>query len=137
MVQHLFTAKLQEIEEEYCRMKDRLKVCQQKDREELETELEKIKEECMKSNIDLEKAAQNSHFAYSSEMARTQLLYKRRLELDIHRMIVNYNDSEEKAEAMALYAEYAMDFAKYAANYALMATMLAIDMQMRVEEEQK
>ena len=42
-----------------------------------------------------------------------------------------------RAEAAALYAEYAMDFATQAARYALLSALSAMDLQMKYEEERE
>ena len=54
----------------------------------------------------------------------------------------NQSDAEDRAEAMSLYAEYAIDFATQAMRYALIASLSAIVLQQKAEhkttlEEQK
>ena len=44
---------------------------------------------------------------------------------------------EDEAEAAALYAEYALDFATQAMKYALLASLTAIDLQMGAEEQEE
>ena len=49
-----------------------------------------------------------------------------------------YKESSEKADTLALYAEYAIDFAVLSMKHALLAAFSAIEMQMSAEEtEQK
>ena len=43
---------------------------------------------------------------------------------------------EERAEAAALFAEYAIDFAAQAVRSALLAALAAMDQQMNCEEQQ-
>jgi len=42
----------------------------------------------------------------------------------------------ERADAMTLYAEYAIDFAVLSMQHALLAALTAIDLQMAADEEQ-
>ena len=44
---------------------------------------------------------------------------------------------EDRAEAAALYAEYAMDFATQSAQYAMLAAMAAMELQLNAEEKKE
>src|SRR5699024_12162644 len=47
----------------------------------------------------------------------------------------NQSDAEDRAEAMSLYAEYAIDFATQAMRYALIASLSAIVLQQKAEHK--
>ena len=77
-----------------------------------------------------------------AELSAAQRDYTRRVEEILReklpRLMHGEEDPmEEQAEAAALYAEYAIDFAGQARRGALLAALMAMDRQMDCEEREK
>ena len=76
-------------------------------------------------------------------LANAQLEYVRTVRKILEQELPDYlrseasNASENKAEAAALYGEYAIDFAVQSTRYALIAVLKAMDLQMSVEEQKE
>lgn len=147
----IFAVKLYELEQEYGRMQSRLHVCRRQDHSQMIQELQRLKEEYEQTDFLLKQRIEGSRSAQVRELARAQLAYQHQVEkilesqkaacrqaaLGPGRKGLDHEGIEKSAEAAALYAEYAIDFAEQSMKYALIAAMTAIELQMHEEEEEK
>lgn len=136
----MFAVKLYELEQQYGRMQSRLQLCQQDDHQKIRRELQRATEEYQEDELLLKKNVENSRSPAVAALAEAQLEYSRRVKEIYDRELPEYfqeeagTDQENQAEATALYAEYAIDFAVQSMRYALMTTLKAMDAQMDTEE---
>lgn len=136
----MFAIKLYELERQYGRMQSRLQLCRGEDREKIRRELHAIRDEFMENELLLKKSVENSRSPAVAALSRAQGEYyrtvrellERELPMQLHSEITQ--PSEGAAEAAALYAEYAIDFAVQSMRYALMAALTAMDLEMKIEE---
>ncbi|HIR93577.1 MAG TPA: hypothetical protein IAB98_09195 [Candidatus Egerieimonas intestinavium] len=95
----------------------------------------------MSSELALRAKTENSRSAAVSALSRAQEEYYRQIEAILQEKLPRYlhnqdsTQTEDQAEAAALYAEYAVDFAVQSMRYALIAAMTAIDLQMTSQEQ--
>lgn len=141
--QEIFAIKLYEMEQEYGTLQSRLCICGGEDHEKIRQELQKAKDEYKEQSLLLQKRIEGSRSKAVSELAAAQLEYSRKMEALLRNQVAKDLHSEvnsvreDEAEAAALYAEYALDFATQAMKYALLASLTAIDLQMSAEEQGK
>ena len=85
--------------------------------------------------LRLKQIVKNSRSPAVSSLAKVQLEYSQKTERLLKNQITAdlHSDAntpgEDREEASALYAEYAIDFASMAVKYALLASLSALDMQ--------
>ncbi|HJC15839.1 MAG TPA: hypothetical protein H9705_08460 [Candidatus Fusicatenibacter intestinigallinarum] len=140
----MFAVKLYELERQYGRMQSRLRLCQQDDHQKIRQELQRVMEEYQEDELLLLNNVENSRSPAVAALAGAQLDYSRRAEEILEQELPEYLRDEDgsapeegakhQAEAAALYAEYAIDFAVQSMRYALMTALKAMDMQMDSEE---
>ncbi len=140
----MFAVKLYELERQYGRMQSRLRLCQQDDHQKIRQELQRVMEEYQEDELLLLNNVENSRSPAVAALAGAQLDYSRRAEEILEQELPEYLQDEDgsapeegakhQAEAAALYAEYAIDFAVQSMRYALMTALKAMDMQMDSEE---
>lgn len=140
----MFAVKLYELEREYGRMQSRLRLCQQDNHQKIRQELQRVTEEYQEDELLLLNNVENSRSPAVAALADAQLDYSRRAEKILEQELPEYlqdedgsapeEGAEHQAEAAALYAEYAIDFAVQSMRYALMTALKAMDMQMDSEE---
>ena len=143
----MFAVKLYELERQYGRMQSRLRLCQQDGHQKIRQELQRITEEYQEDELLLLNNVENSRSPAVAALADAQLDYSRRAEKILEQELPEYlrdedgsapeEGAEHQAEAAALYAEYAIDFAVQSMRYALMTALKAMDMQMDSEEGKK
>lgn len=139
----MFAIKLYELEQQYGRMQSRLRLCQQEDHPKIQQELQKATDEYKENELVLQKNVEGSRSRAVAALARTQLEYygtvRKILEQELPDYLRSENStvSEDRAEAAALYAEYAIDFAVQSTRYALIAALKAMDLQMSIEEQRE
>ncbi len=139
--QELFAIKLYEMEQEYAKLQSRLYRCGRENHQKIREELEKTKDEYKEQALVLKKSAQGSRSQTVAELAQAQLDYSRRMETLLQSRLGNRRPAsesglaEEQAEAVTLYAEYAIDLATQTMRYALIACLAAMDLQMDVDEQ--
>lgn len=139
--QEIFAIKLYEMDQEYGRLQSRLRICGQENHQRIREELKKVKDEYQEQALILQKSAESSRSQAVSELAQAQLEYSRKMEkllkgqLESHMHSEENSPYEDKAEAITLYAEYAIDLAAQAMRYALAASLSAMDLQMNAEEQ--
>lgn len=135
--QGIFAVKLYELEREYGQMCSRLQICQHQPHDRIVREKQSLEEEWKEADLLLQKNVETAHLASAAELAEAQLDYRRRVEQSLGRAEEEQPGPEERAEAAALYAEYAIDFATQSMRHALLAAMEAIDLQMTCEERRQ
>ncbi len=141
--QEMFAIKLYELEQQYGRMQSRLQLCQQEDHARIRQELEKATDEYKENELLLQKNVAGSRSPAVPALANAQLTYFQTVRQILEQKLPNYlhseasTSSDDKAEAAALYAEYAIDFAVQSTRYALIAALTAIDLQMGAEEQKE
>ena len=139
----MFAIKLYELEQQYGRMQSRLRLCQQEDRPKIRQELQKAMDEYKENELLLQKNVEGSRSPAVGALADAQLKYSQAVRKILEQELLDYLHSEtgtvsdEKNEAVALYAEYAIDFATQSARYALIAALKAMDLQMIAEEQKE
>ena len=137
----MFAIKLYELERQYGRMQSRLRLCREEDHEKIRQELEAIYDEFRETELLLEKSVESCRSPAVAALSRAQQEYYRTIRLLLEKEIPKLMHceatlpSEDEVEGVALYAEYAMDFAVQSMRYALIAALRAIDLEMSTEEE--
>ena len=133
--QDIFTAKLHELEQQYECLRKRLEICNAQSHRQIHRELESAKQEYNSLELRLKQIVKNSRSPAVSSLAKVQLEYSQKTERLLKDQITAdlHSDAntpgEDREEASALYAEYAIDFASMAVKYALLASLSALDMQ--------
>ena len=133
--QDILRAKLRELEQEYEHLRNRLEICEGEDPGQIHRELESAKKEYDTLQLRLKSTAGTSRSPAVSRLAKVQLAYGRKTENLLKEQVTAdlHSDAntpvEDREEASALYAEYAIDFVSMAVKYALLASLSAIDMQ--------
>ncbi len=136
----MFSIKLQELDQQYQRLQSRLRLCQQNSHTKIQEELEKAVNEYRENEALLQKNVEGCRSQAVAALAEAQLQYFQTSEMILEQKLPDYLHSEtgttleNKVEAAALYAEYAIDFAVRSMRYALIAALKAIDAQMNAEE---
>ena len=140
MTCEILSAKLYEMDGAFERLRYRIRKSQTAEHEELEAEIESLKEECDESQRLLYRKLSRSR-AY--EAGRLLVCYEQ-----IQKLIkeekgkIEYSAREDvnadvRAERMLLDAEYVLDFAIQAANHALLFSMEALEAQLTCREEKE
>lgn len=139
----ILTIKLYELEKAYGQMQSRLRLCQEAEPEKLRRELQELKDEYDEKNYLLEQNAQTSRSPAVAALSKRQVEFFKNAETVMKDELPKYlqseigDDAETDAEAYALYAEYAIDFAVQSMRYALIASMKAIDAQNELSKERE
>lgn len=137
----VFTSKLLEVEEEYALLRRRLRQCQGQCREEICRERQLLEAQLMENRRSLEQRVTSCRSPAVAALAKVQLDHQRQLdallqgELPQDLRCEADTPQEDRAEAAALFAEYAMDFAAQSTDYALLAALKAVELQLALEEE--
>ena len=139
----VFAVKLYELEQQYGKLQSRLRLCMKDDHSKIQQELQKALDEYRENIILLQENVKGCRSPAVTAMAEVQLDYFQHAHEILEKELPKYLDSESsttqenKTEATALYAEYAIDFAIQSMKYALIAALRAIDEQMNAEEKEK
>ena len=143
----ILTIKLYELEKAYGQMQSRLRLCQEAEPEKLRRELQELKDEYDEKNYLLEQNAQTSRSPAVAALSKRQVEFFKNAETvmkdergrheRVEQSLEIGDDAETDAEAYALYAEYAIDFAVQSMRYALIAAMKAIDAQNELSKERE
>lgn len=126
----MFSAKLREMEREYGTMQRELRRLEA-GRENSPRELDEIWREYEEQLARLERTARTCRSPAMARMADLQREYERKMEQILQERLTGAG-AEGQAEAAALYAEYAMDFAVQTMRYALMAALSAAQLEENV-----
>lgn len=140
--EEMFAAKLDELERQYGQMIKRIRLCQQQDHEKISQELRIASEEFRQNEISLQRNIEGSRSPAVAALAKAQLDYFRKIKDIRDQELPDYLCSEtetisgSRAEASALYTEYAVDFAVQSMKYALLSALKAIHTEMETEEKE-
>lgn len=135
-----FISKLNELEFEYRQMIDRIRSCHQGTHEEIAQVQESLVNECREYETRLSEAAVSGRSKAVRELSAVHLGYFRDIRTEWEEKIPQYLNTTDKpedacrAEAMALYAEFAIDNAIQAIRYAMYAAFSTVDMQRKADE---
>lgn len=139
--ERIFAAKLSEMEWQYKNIQNRIRICQQKDPKAVGQELQKAQQEYREHLSALEKEIKGSRSQAVTELTRTQWEYGKKTEyllesgeLEQYLHTDANQPEEDQAEAAALYAEYTIDYAVQSLQYALIAALSAINLQIHTEK---
>jgi len=138
--QGIFAVKLYELEQQFGRLQSRLHICQQEQRGKIQEELARIGDECKEAGLTLKAQVENGHSPAVEALSAAQIRYYNEIKTIMDDKISQFmrtekgDAAEEKAEAMTLYAEYAIDFAVLSMKHALFSAMYALDMQLALEQ---
>lgn len=135
MKQSSFFVKICELEEDYEMVQHCLHICDSWDRTDLERALQEIKQVYDQERLRLEENVQDARSPAVLKLAQAQSTYnltiqhlmEESLPKDLHSDFST--PQEDQTEAMMLYAEYAIDFARQSLRHALIASLSAMDMQ--------
>lgn len=139
----MFAVKMCELEKQYELMRGRLELCRRENHGEIRRELDRMMDEYKEAEILLEQREKNSRSPGSAALSGIWLDYSRKAEKIVENGLSRCLHSEfsdaaqDKAEAGALYAEYAIDVAVQSMRYAVIAVMKAIDAQMDCDEKKE
>ena len=137
----MFDVKLQELEEAYARLQSRIRMCQGQPPGQLRGVLVQVEAERRAHRARLEQTVRAGRLPAAAALARAQLSYEREADQLLRRELACGPEQtgapgvEDRSEAAALYAEYAIDFATQATQYALDAALRALDLQMGAAED--
>ena len=132
--EEIFAIKLYELEEQFGKMQSRLHICQKQDHSKIKQQLQDALDEYQENEHLLKKSVESSRSSVVASLADAQQEYLQRANEILEKQLAAQPALEDKAEATALYAEYAIDFAIQAMRNALIAAMKAIDVQIEIEE---
>ena len=141
--QELFAVKLYEMEQQYSKIQSRIRICGQQDHQTVCDELKKAKNEYHTHTAALEQSVHGSRSPAVAALARVQLEYGQAMEKMSKEMLEKCMNGkvdrqpDDQAEAVTLYAEYAMDYAMQTMQYALIAALSAMDVQLSADEQRK
>ena len=137
----IFAVKLCELEQEYGRLQSRIHLFEGKDAAQAQQEITRLQDEYREHKLLLDERTRSSRSPAVASLAEAQLEYGQRVEQILHEELPNemrgrnQSCAEDQAEAMTLYAEYAIDFATQAMRQALAAALSAVVLQQRAEQE--
>lgn len=131
---NLFTVKLQELVGNYHDLEVKIKASQDLSPSELHQMLHELCQLYCEQTTYLEEKARNSRSVVAAALSEIQNEYCRQSEMILYRCL-HQTETEQQLEKTALLAEYAMDFANEAIQYALITSLYAIDLQKQFEQE--
>ena len=135
-----FASKLNELDAEYTQMISKLKLCFKGTHEEITQAKNDLWEACQEQEAQLEETITCGRSNAVTELATLQLHYFKEIRKDLEERIPRHLDAESRttdtsrAEAMALFAEFAIDNAIQGMRYALHASLSAVELQIKAEE---
>ena len=133
--QGIFAVKLCQMEEAYGHLQSRIRICQGKTVEELKRILSQLLEEYNEEEVLLKQQAEGSALISVRQLAQAGRQYQQQTEPLLRRGLAQEiagngaGGEEAQAEASALFAEYAIDFATQSMRYALCAAIWAMELQ--------
>lgn len=134
----IFDVKLHELKREYVRMQSRLRLFQGKDLEQVHRERERLQEEYQAQDRLLEEAARSCRCRTMARLAELQRDYGRQAEELLQTGLTagqqDFGSSgRDRAEAVTLCAEFAMDFATQTMRYAMITALSAMELQIQAD----
>lgn len=139
--EELFAIKLYELERQYQTMQGRIRLCGRQDRQALQQEMDRARREYRDRALALQESIKGCRSLAVAQLAAAQLEIAQKLEDlwdkgHLEKTLCSEQNfpSQTRAEAAALYAEYAMDYAMQAMQFALITALYAADQQLAAEE---
>lgn len=139
-LQHgMFTAKLRELEQEYGRLQSRIQLLQGDRREQIRMEREQLESECRKRALLLDETVRSCRCPAMARLAQLQRDYAQQTQALLQTGVIKRSPDDpliryqDDAEMMALYTEFAIDFATQSMRYALMAALRAAELQIQAD----
>lgn len=137
----IFAVKLCDLEKTYGRLQSRLHLFQGKDLEQIRLERERLQDEYCENTLLLDETARSSRSPIMARLAELQRDYCQGTEA-LLRLAEDSGSavslpSQDYAEMMTLYAEFAIDFATQSMRYALIAALRAMELQMQADKNKK
>ena len=138
----IFAIKLYELEKQYSQMQSKLRIAQTASHEKIRQELAQMKDICEEEELQLQRSMECCHSPAIAALSGIQKEYAEKAKQLLAENLPYYmqnesNDAEEsRAEAVSLYAEYAIDFATQSIHQALLAALSAMDLQMTLERKE-
>ena len=126
----LLASKLDELEKQHLLMHARIFGAHNKSKQQNQTEIERLKDEIAEEDLLLQDTIAHGRSEALARLACVQQNYcaqMKKLSEDLYKYMGDAK--QKKAEAFALYAEFAMDFAVQADRFALLAALEAINIQ--------
>lgn len=135
----LFDAKLQELSAAYADLQKHIAALESADPEKVHKAHRDLENEWADTVVDLKARAQAMRYFTAQQLSSVQLEYCRKaqdlLNESMKRSWANLAGDSE-SDNMALYAEYAIDFATLAMRHALLAAAAALDVQNDEQQEE-
>ena len=137
----IFAVKLNELEQEYSRTLQRLRLCQREDHPSVRRELQQVWQEYQSCELQMQKSIRGSRSPAVAALSAAQLEYDLQIQHILQEELPGYlhgentDGTQDQAEAASLYGEYAIDFTAQAMRHALLAALSAIDLQMSCDEK--
>lgn len=138
--QGLFAVKLRELEQEYRRLQSRIHIFQEKSTDQVQQELNRLRDEHRERALLLEECVHSSRSPAMAALAKAQLEYNCQVDQILNRALTeemsgrNGSSAVDQAEAVTLFAEYTIDFATQSMRQALIAAMTAMVLQQKTEQ---
>lgn len=135
----MFTAKLQELAQEYGRLQNRILLLQGTHSEQIRQEREQLEAECRQHVLLLDETVRSCRCPAMARLAQLQRDYGQQTETLLQTGIIQQNPDgvpiryQDDAETMALYAEFAIDFATQSMRHALMAALRAAELEIQAD----
>ena len=139
----IFAVKLCELEQEYGLLQSRIHLFEGRDTTQAQQEIVRLQDEYREHKLLLDERVRSSRSSAVSALSKAQLEYGQRVDQILNEELPNemrgrnQSCAEDQAEAMTLYAEYAIDFATQSMRQALAAALSAVVLQQRAEQEAK
>ena len=132
----LFHTKLHELEKQHQRLYARITLAEAKDDARLAREIDDLKNEIAENNLMLHSTVASCRSPALQQLADVHLSYSSQMEA-LEKNLYKYmgETTQDKAEAAALFAEYALDYAAQADRFALLSALEAIHLQHEETEE--
>ena len=139
--EEMFAIKLYELEQQYQTMQSRIRLCGRQDRQELDREMDRARREYRDKVLALQQNIKGCRSPAVAQLADAQLEFAQKMEnlWNSGRLEEFFRSeknclAEDRAEAAALYAEYAIDYAVQAMQFAVLAALCAADQQLSAEK---
>ena len=133
----LFTIKLYEMERAFGHLQGRLQLCQTADLEKIRREIELANDEFLEVEMLLKRAAERSRTPLVAELAQAQEAFNKKTQTCLQQALDSTDELDAQAEVAAVCAEFAIDQAIQAMNYALLSALNAIERQLAANESMK
>lgn len=139
MAHEILSIKLNELEDQLARVNSRIRLSETANPEQLQQQLQALRQECKENALALQKKLELSHAGIAPTISHTYMEIEAaigRSQEKLQDQATGQLDSDTETESQILLAEYALDFAVQAANRALLLALEAIHAQLVAEEKE-